>query len=195
MNLIYLFAGFFRIGLFSIGGGLAILPFLFELADNLTGINSGGWLTRELIGNMLAVAQSLPGAIGANLSAYTGYEYAVNGNGAIVPSVYVAAIALTVPSIIIILIVARTLEAFKESVIVKNIFSGFRPAAAGLLSAAGFGAIALSLWNNAAPAWYLHLRWKETLIFAALFFLIVKFKKHPIVYIAVASALGVVLKL
>ena len=181
--MLYLFANFARIGLFSIGGGLATLPFLFELADN------SDWLTRESIGNMLAVAQSLPGAIGANLSAYTGFEYAG------IPGGYVAAISLTVPSIIIILIVARTLEAFKESVIVKNIFSGFRPAAAGLLSAAGFGAITLSLWDGNAPEWFLHIRWKETLIFAALFFLIVKFKKHPIVYIAAAGALGVILKL
>ena len=183
MSMLYLFANFVRIGLFSIGGGLAILPFLFEMADN------SDWLTREMIGNMLAVAQSLPGAIGANLSAYAGFEYAG------IPGGYMAAISLTIPSIIIILIVARTLEAFKESVIVKNVFSGFRPAAAGLLSAAGFGAIALSLWDGTAPEWFLYIRWKETLIFAALFFLIVKFKKHPIIYIAAAGALGTILKL
>ena len=184
MKFLYLFVTFFKIGLFSIGGGLATLPFLFELADN-----SGGWLTREMIGNMLAVAQSLPGPIGANLSAYTGFRYAW------IPGGYAAALGLTAPSIIIIIMVARALKVFKESAIVKSLFSGFRPAAAGLLSAAGFGAIALSLWNSAAPEWYAFIRWKETLIFAALFFLIVKFKKHPIVYIAAAGALGVILKL
>ena len=189
MNLLYLFATFFRIGLFAIGGGLATLPFLFELADNSTGINTAGWLTREMIGNMLAVAQSSPGAIGANLSAYTGFRYAW------VPGAYIAALGLTVPSIIIIIIVARTLRAFRESAVIKSLFSGFRPAAAGLLSAAGFGAIALSLWNAAAPVWYTYIRWKEALIFAVLFFLIFKFKKHPIIYIIAAGAAGVVLKL
>ena len=184
MKLLYLFATFFKIGLFSIGGGLATLPFLFELADG-----SGGWLTREIIGNMLAVAQSLPGAIGANLSAYTGFRYAW------IPGGYIAALGLIAPSIIIIIIVARMLQAFKESAVVKGLFTGFRPAAAGLLSAAGFGAISLSLWSTAAPVWYASLRWKETLIFAVLFFLIFRFKKHPIIYIIAAGAAGVVLKL
>ena len=189
MNYFQLFASFFRIGLFSIGGGLAILPFLFEIADNLRGINASGWLTREMIGNMLAVAQSLPGPIGANISTYAGFQYAG------ISGAYLAAISLITPSVIIIIIVARTLEAFKESVIIKNLFSGFRPAAAGLLSAAGFGAISLSLWNSSAIVWYNVVRWKEALIFAVLFFLVVKFKKHPIIYIIAAGTAGVILKL
>ena len=184
MNALYLFVTFFRIGLFAVGGGLATLPFLFELADK-----SSGWLTREMIGNMLAVAQSSPGAIGANLSAYTGLRYAH------VSGAYTSALGLVTPSIITIIIVARMLNAFKENPVVKGVFSGFRPAAAGLLSAACFGAIALSIWNSSAQAWYGFIRIKETLIFAALFFLIVKFKKHPIVYIVAAGAAGVVLKL
>jgi len=184
MKLLYLLVTFFKIGLFSFGGGLATLPFFFEMADN-----SGGWLTREMVGNMLAVAQSLPGAFGANLSAYTGFRYAW------IPGGYVAAISLTIPSIIIIILVARALQAFKESATVKSVFSGLRPAAVGLLSAACVGAISLSLWNAAAPAWYAYIRWKEALIFGLLFFLIFKLKKHPIVYIIGAGVVGVVLKL
>jgi len=189
MNLILLFATFFRIGLFAIGGGLATLPFLFELADNKTGINTGGWLSRELIGNMLAVAQSSPGAVGANLSAYVGLHYAF------IPGAYVSALGLVAPSIIIIIMVARALKAFKENTIVKSLFSGFRPAAAGLLSAAGFGAIALSIFNAAGPLWYEVIRFRETLLFAALFFLVFKFKKHPIIYIIAGGAAGIILKL
>ena len=189
MRLLLLFGRFFTIGLFSVGGGYAILPFLFEIADNASGINATGWLTRELIGNMLAVGQSLPGAIGSNLSAYTGLHYAG------VPGAFTAGIALAVPSIIIIMIVARTLKAFKESELVKNLFTGLRPAAAGLLSAAALGAIAIAVWNRAAPVWYEFIRWKELLIFALIFFLILKLKKHPILYILAAGALGVILKL
>jgi len=188
MKLLFLFATFFKIGLFSIGGGLATLPFLFELADNSVASGSP-WLTRAMIGDMLAVAQSSPGAVGANLTAYTGLRYAG------IPGGYISALGLIAPSIIIIIIVARMLRAFKESAVVKSLFSGFRPAAAGLLSAAGFGAIALSLWNSAAPVWYEYLRWKETLIFIALVFLVIKFKKHPIIYIIAAGAAGVIFKL
>jgi len=184
MRYLFLFINFFRIGLFSVGGGLATLPFLFEMADN-----SDGWLTRETIGNMLAVAQSFPGPVGANLSTYTGLRYAG------IPGGYVAVLSLTLPSIIVIIIVARMLTAFRENTIVKTLFQGFRPAAAGLLSAAAFGAISLSLWNHAAAVWYEFLQWKEALIFIAIFSLVLKFKKHPVIYIAAAGAVGVALKL
>jgi chromate transporter len=183
VRLLFIFAGFFRIGLFAIGGGLATVPFLFELADN------SDWLTREAVGNMLAVAQSSPGAIGVNLAAYTGFRYAG------VPGGYMAALGLVCPSIIIIILVAKALQAFKESGIVKRLFDGFRPAAAGLLSAAGFGAIALSLYNAAAPVWYELIRWRETVLFVVLFGLIFKFKKHPVIYILAAGAAGAALKL
>jgi len=181
---IYLFIAFFKIGLFSIGGGLATLPFLFELADN-----SGGLLTREMVGNMLAVAQSSPGAIGVNLSSYVGLT--LGG----IPGGCVAALGLVSPSIIVIIIVARMLRAFRENVIVKNLFAGLRPAASGLLSAACLGAVALSLRGPAASVWYEYLRWKETLMFAVIFVLIIKFRKHPAMYIAAAGIAGVVLKL
>ena len=184
MKLLYLFATFFKIGLFSIGGGYATLPFLFDLAEH-----SNGWLTREMIGNMLAIAQFLPGPVGGNLSAYTGFTYAW------IPGGFMAAAGLAAPSIIVIILVARILSSFKENKIVISLFAGFRPAAAGLLSAAALGAISLSLWNAAAPAWYEFLRWKETLIFAAIFFAVVKFRKHPVVYIIAAGAIGVILKL
>ena len=183
MNLLYLFAEFFRIGLFAIGGGLATVPFLFEIADR------SDWLTREAIGNMLAVSKSAPGAIGANLAAYTGFTYSGPVGG------YAAALGLVAPSIIIIIIVARMLETFKENKIVHRLFIAFRPAAAGLLSAAGFGAITLSVWNASATNWYDYIRWKETIILGILFLLIWKFKKHPILYIAGAGAMGIILGL
>jgi len=183
MKPLYLFAVFFRTGLFAIGGGLATLPFIFELADNSV------WLTRESIGNMLAIAQSAPGAIGVNLAACIGFKYSGISGG------LMAALGLVTPSIIVIIIAARMLEAFRENRIIKILFTSFRPAAAGLLSSAGLSAIVLSLWNAAAPRWYEFLRWKEFLLFALIFFLVVKFKKHPVLYIAAAGAAGVILKL
>jgi chromate transporter len=184
MKLLYLFITFFRIGLFAIGGGLATLPFLFDLADK-----SDGWLTREMIGNMLAVAQSSPGAVGVNLSSYTGMRYAGIGGA------YAAALGLITPSIIIIIIVSKMLKAFKENAVVKSFLAGFKPAATALISVAGLGAISLSLWNSAASSWLDFIRWKETLIFAVFFLLVYKKKKHPIVYIIGAGIAGVVLKL
>jgi chromate transporter len=183
MKLLFIFVTFCRIGLFAVGGGLATLPFLFEIADR------SDWLSREAVGNMLAVAQSLPGAIGVNLAAYTGFRYAA------IPGGYLAALGLIFPSIVVITIVARILKAFKESVIVQRLFSGFRPAAAGLLSAAGFSAIALSLYNPEAAVWHEFIRLREAALFFVLFILVFKLKKHPIVYILAAGAAGVALGL
>jgi chromate transporter len=188
MKLLFLFVQFFKIGLFSIGGGYATLPFLYEMADKAKG-TPDEWLTAEKIGDMLAVAQSLPGAIGVNLSAYTGFRYAGIAGGLI------AALGLITPSIIIIIIIARVLNAFNDNKIVASLFAGVRPAGAGLLSAAALGTLAISLYNPAAETLPAMLRWKECILFAVLFFLIHKFKKHPVVYIALAGAAGVVLGL
>jgi chromate transporter len=188
VSLPVLFAQFFKIGLFSIGGGYATLPFLYELADTAAAMPDP-WLSRELVGDMLAVAQSLPGAIGVNLAAYTGFRSAGFPGG------FIAALGLISPSIGIIIVIARIVRAFKESALAASLFAGFRPAAAGLLSAAGFGAIALSLWNSGTAVWYEGIRWRECILFAVLFVLVYKFKKHPIIYIAVAGAAGVLLGL
>ncbi|MDR3160477.1 MAG: chromate transporter, partial [Spirochaetaceae bacterium] len=181
MILLLLFGEFFKIGLFSVGGGLATLPFLYRLADRYD------WLTYETIADMVAISESTPGAIGVNMATYAGFQ-AAGITGAVI-----ATLGLVAPSIVVILIVARILTAFKESPLVAAAFGGLRPAATGLIAAAGFGVIRLSLYNGAAAAWYGLVRWREGLLFLLLFLLIYRFKKHPVIYIAAAGAAGLVL--
>jgi chromate transporter len=183
VNLFLLYAEFVKIGLFSVGGGLATLPFLFELAEKYP------WLSPEKLGDFLAIAQSSPGAIGVNVAAQTGFAAAG------IPGGFIAALGLVSVPIAAIIIAARTLAAFKENRAIAAVFSGLRPAAAGLIAAAGFGVWKLILYNGAAPLWYEALRWRETLLFIALFALIWKFKKHPVVYIAAAGLAGLAFKL
>ncbi|MDR1949327.1 MAG: chromate transporter [Spirochaetaceae bacterium] len=183
MIFLLLFAEFFKIGLFSVGGGLATLPFLYQLADKYA------WLSYETIADMVAIAESTPGAIGVNMATYVGFRCAG------IPGAVTATLALITPSIAVILIVARILTAFKENLRVKAVFSGLRPAATGLIAAAGFGVIKLSLYNREASVWYELLRWREAAIFAALFFLIHIFKRHPVIYIAAAGFTGIALGL
>jgi chromate transporter len=183
VKLLVLFAEFFKIGLFSVGGGLATLPFLFELAAKYE------WLRPEQIGDFLALAQSSPGAIGINMGAQVGFFWAG------LPGACIAVLALAAPSIMIIIIVARMLKGFQENRIVAAVFSGLRPAAGGLLTAAGFSAWKISLYNASAGIWYESLRLKEALLFAVFFFCIYKLKGHPVIYIAAAAALGVALNL
>jgi chromate transporter len=177
-----LFAEFFKIGLFAIGGGLATLPFIYRLADTAL------WLDAHMIPDMLAVAQSSPGAMGVNLAIYTGYRAAG------IPGCVAAALGLVTPSIIIICIVAGMLRTFRENRVVQAVFTGLRPATAGLLCAACIPVLRISLWNSDAVLWYEHLRIGQSALFVVLFILIHKFKAHPVVYIAAAGVLGVVFK-
>jgi chromate transporter len=178
-----LFWEFFKIGLFSIGGGLATLPFLYKLAEIYP------WLTAEAIPDIAAAAQFSPGAIGVNMSLYTGFRCAGVAGGII------ASLGLITPSIIIIIIVARMLASFKENRVVKSVFSGLRPAAVGLLAAVTFTLIRASLYNPGALDVSGLIRWREGILFAVLFIAIHRFKKHPVIYIAAAGFVGIILGL
>jgi chromate transporter len=190
VNLLLLYLEFFKIGIFAVGGGLATLPFLFLMADDrFTFIRQTGWLDTEQISNFLAIAQCSPGAIGINVVAQTGFQYGGIGGG------IVAVMGLISPAVIIIAVITRALQSLKENKTALAVFSGLRPAAAGLLCAAGWGVWRLSLYNSAAALWYELIRWREFLIFAALFLLIVRFKAHPIVCIALRAVARVLLGL
>jgi len=181
--LLQLFWEFFKTGLFAVGGGLATLPFLYRIADRYD------WLTHAQIADMIAVSESTPGAIGVNLATYTGFHC----SGALGSAV--ATLGLIFPSIVIIILIARVLDAFRSSKVVTAIFAGLRPAATGLIAAAGASVLLLALYNGEATAWYEYLKWREVLLFAAIFSLILRFKKHPIVYIVAAGLAGIVLGL
>jgi chromate transporter len=183
VNLFILYTEFLKIGFFAVGGGLATLPFLYRLADNYE------WLTMEKIADFLAIAQSSPGAIGVNMAAQAGFQ------GAGAAGAFVAALGLISPAIIVISIAARMFQVFKENKTVGAVFSGLRPAAGGLLAAAGFGAWKLSLYKGSAPVWYEMLRLRECIIFAVLFLGILKFRGHPIIYIGIGAAVGIILGL
>jgi chromate transporter len=184
VNLLLLFLEFCKIGLFAVGGGLATLPFLFDMAGR-----SGGRLTKEAVGNFLALANSAPGAIGVNTAAQTGFAAAG------VAGAFAAALGLIFPAIVLISVIARMLGAFRANKTVEAVFRGFRPAAAGLLAAAGFAAWRLALFNAGFSVWYEAVRWREAALFALLFAGIRKFPLHPAAYIAFAAAAGVALGL
>ncbi|MCL2209890.1 MAG: chromate transporter [Treponema sp.] len=183
MNLLLLFFEFFKIGLFAVGGGLATLPFLFQMADKYD------WLDYEMVGNFLAIAQSAPGAIGVNMAAQTGFAAAG------IPGGLTASLGLVSPAIIVIISLSIVLKSLKENRYAISIFSALRPASAGLLAAACFSALKLALYIKDASPWYNSIRIKETVIFIIMFIAIYKFKGHPVIYIAIGAAAGILLGL
>jgi len=183
MILLQLYLEFFKTGLFAVGGGLATLPFLYKMSDSF------GWVSYKQIADLIAVSESTPGPIGVNAATYVGFHTAGIIGGV------VATFGLITPSIIIIILIAKALEAFKKSLAVKAVFGGLRPAATGLIAAAGFAVLRLSLFNEKASDALGFIRFRELALFAILYLLIVKLKKHPIVYIAAAAAAGLALSL
>ena len=122
-----LYFEFFRVGLFSVGGGLATIPFLTDLGTRT------GWFTPAELANMVAVSESTPGPMGVNMATYVGFE--TNGPMGCV----IATLGLITPSIIIILVIARFLQKFRQSRTVDAVFYGLRPHRLGGLSVGGQG--------------------------------------------------------
>lgn len=184
MIYIILFLEFFKIGLFSLGGGLATLPFLQEL------IVKYAWITHTELLNMIAVSESTPGPIGVNTATFVGYNTAGIFGGV------VATMGLAAPSIIIIIIIAHYFTKFNEHPLVEGAFLGIRPAVTGLIAFVAFELGKGELFNlqqfslNKEILNFLNL--KSIILFIILFYLINKYKKHPIFYIILAAVIGIV---
>lgn len=187
MTLVYLIYEFFKTGLFSIGGGLATIPYLTQMVDRY------GWITHQQLGNIIAIAESTPGPIGVNAATYIGYEaYGIVG-------AIVATLALVLPSVIICVLVAKMLARFSKSQTVEHLFRGLRPVAIGLIAAAGYSVLKLA--THFSVAWQpfsLTISIPALVIFAALFIAMqIKYlnKLHPLVFIIIGGIAGAILQL
>ena len=198
MTFLLLFFEFFKAGLFAIGGGLATLPFLYDIADKYT------WFDEAMLSDMIAISESTPGPIGVNMATYAGYNagFELAGVGGGIFGAATATIGLIAPSIIVILIVAQFLKRFKDSKIVKDVFYTLRPAVTGLIACACFTTMngslffpeALEGFSGAADLLSL-FSLPAIVLFAVLLVGILKLKKlHPVVFIVIAAVVGIVLK-
>lgn len=185
-KLALLFYEFFKVGLFSIGGGLATLPFLYRLADRQD------WFTYSMVADMIAISESTPGPMGVNMATYVGFQHAgVLGSLA-------ASIGVVFPSVVIIIWISKFLEKFRDSKYVKDVFYMLRPAVTGLIAAAGFGVIYSALFKveglqMITQAEFIRgITGKEIILFVIMLFLTNKYKKHPVLYIAAGAVIGIV---
>ena len=183
-----LFWEFFKTGLFAVGGGLATLPFMYDISDKT------GWFTHSMLADMVAVSESTPGPIGVNIATYVGF---VTGG---VPGAVIATVGLVTPSVIVILLIARVLKVFRENQYVDAGFYGLRPCSIGLIAAAGVLVVKLALFNTelyASTGAIADLFNVKALILAAVLLAATRCIKklkglHPIVFILASAAIGIV---
>ena len=183
-----LFFEFFKTGLFAVGGGMATLPFLYDISART------GWFTAAQLADMIAVSESTPGPIGVNMATYVGFTTAG------IPGAVIATLGLAAPEVIIILIIARVLAAFRQNRYVDAAFYGLRPCSLGLIAAAGALVVKVAMLH---PERYAStgvltdlVDWKAVLLAAVLlvFTRAVKQTKklHPIFFILASALVGVV---
>ena len=178
-----IFWEFFKTGLFAVGGGMATLPFLQEIAEKT------GWYTSAQLADMIAVSESTPGPIGVNMATYVGYT-----TGGVLGSL-VATLGLITPSVIVILIVAAFLKAFKDSKYVKSAFYGLRPASTAMVAAAGIGVLRITMLHEGSSG-LAFFNWKAIAL-AAVVLVLTRWvkptkKSHPIVFSLASAVAGVV---
>ena len=181
-----LFWEFFKTGLFAVGGGMATLPFLYSMSD------ATGWFTAGQLADMIAVGESTPGPIGVNMATYVGFSTAG------VPGAVVATLGLITPSVIIILIIARVLAAFRQNKVVDAAFYGLRPCSVGLIAAAGLLVVKIALFDvdlyRQTGVLMNLFQWKAIALAAVLIVLtryVKPLKKlHPVFFILGSAAVG-----
>ena len=176
MILLQLVWTFFKIGAFTFGGGYAMLPLIqAEVAAH-------GWMDAEELINFVAVSESTPGPFAVNISTFVGLRLVG------IPGAICATLGVALPSFVIILIVAKCFQRFKNSRIVQGCMSGLRPAVVGL--------IATALLSVGQTVFF-----PDGIAFGAAFFVslgvfllsaVLAFKKlHPIWIIVISAAIGV----
>lgn len=184
--MIYLkvFFEFFKVGLFTFGGGLASIPFFYDISDRLS------WFTYEQIANAIAIGGSTPGAVGVNYSTYLGYLTA-GPLGALL-----AALGFVAPSVIIVLIVCRFITKFKENKFVNAAFYGLRAASVALIAAALLSVIKLALLNipafQSSGSILALFNFPNLILAAVVFFVLKKWNPHPVFALGACAIVGII---
>lgn len=188
MSLLQLAFTFFYIGLFTIGGGQVAITLMQQA------IVSAGIISQEQFYNMIAISESTPGPIGINMATYIGYElYGI-------PGALIVTGAQVLPSIIIILIIARFLRSFNDNPFVKGSLAFLRPVTTGLILVPVIQVITFTLINPPESLSVLKTLegWKNLFNpipiagYAVFAFLLFKVKAHPILVIILGAIFGMI---
>lgn len=194
MLYLQLFWEFFKTGLFAIGGGMATVPFLQDISAKT------GWFSAADLADMIAVSESTPGPIGVNMATYVGYTTVHDQFGPVagILGSIIATIGLVTPSVIIILIIAKFLEKFRDNRYVNAAMYGLRAASVALISAAGISIVMISIFGVSSIKNFRSAVIDYRCFVLAVVILIMtrwipKVRDlHPVIFIALSAAIGII---
>lgn len=190
MIFLTLFLEFFKIGAFTFGGGYAMIPFIQET------VTKHEWLSTSQLVDFIAISESTPGAFAVNISTYVGTiigeQYTDSIFGAILGA-FCATLGTVLPAFLLILIIAKAYEKFKNNTLVEDCMFGLRSTVVGLI-----GATVISIGKEVFfPADFsLNILststfWFSFLIFAFMLFLLLYKKTSPILIVCLSAVLGI----
>lgn len=163
---------FFKIGLFSFGGGYATIPFLYHISETY------GWYSLSELSKMTAVASITPGPVGINVATYAGMKT----SGII--GAFAATTAEILPSLILVIALSKLLKKYSDNFYVKSTIECLKPISCALLTSVAIGLMRQDIHNI-----------KSLVLFVVLLLLSWKSKKDPLFYIALSALFGVILRL
>ena len=174
--LLQLFASFFQIGLFSIGGGYAAMPLIKAEVVDLH-----GWLTAVEFADLVTIAEMTPGPIAVNSATFVGMKVAG------LTGVVVATLGNILPSVIIMLILAKLYEKYAQQTLLKRILEGVRPVVVAAIFTAGLGLLQLALGSFTAPDLF------AVVVFIISFLILnsTRVKIGPIALLAIGAVVGI----
>lgn len=194
MTYLRLFWEFFKTGLFAVGGGMATVPFLQDIAAKT------GWYTLGQLADMIAVSESTPGPLGVNMATYVGYTVGsgMGGVPAALLGAIIATLGLVTPSVIVMLLVGMFLDKFRRNRWVESTLYGLRPASVAMITAAGVEIVLFSLLHVASiyDLFQAQISLKSVILFAVLLLCtnrVPQVKKlHPVWVILFSAVVGIV---
>jgi|LGVE01.1.fsa_nt_gb chromate transporter len=171
-----LFIAFFKIGLFSFGGGYAMIPLISDV------ITKNGWLLQEEFVQIIGIAEMTPGPIAVNAATFVGYKTA-----GILGSLS-ATVGVAMPSLLLILFVSGFFFKYSDHPIMKHVFLGIRPVVAGLILASAFVMAKTTILAPSHGA--VGFNFDTFIITIVILFIALRRKLHPIILISIAGVLG-----
>ncbi|MGD9761692.1 MAG: chromate transporter [Candidatus Izemoplasmatales bacterium] len=181
--LLELFITFFKIGIFTFGGGYAMIPLITEE------VITKGWLTSEQLMDFIAISESTPGPFAINIATFIGYnQQGVLGS-------ILTTFGVVLPSFIIILIIAKAFHKFASNKYVVGFLSGVKPVIVGIIFSVAVGFLLKSIFNiSVLELSEIDFKWSTLLIFACVFLMTRIWKKiHPIFIILVSGMMGLII--